>query len=451
MKITNSNQNDLNGDFSSNVSNRKDQGLGASRAIATDSPSASPLQERKPHLRMVVLLSGLIMALLTGLVIGGLNVRKTQYEKIDQARSTFNEACHTETLPNSEALSLAKQNWVQAESLLQTIPLLPGLGVKDAQELKSTFNRCKLNLDANNNFQEAVQRSEEARIAVTQVEGLSEETWTEHLRQINSSIEHLGLIQAVPPDLPIFSEAQGRIEEYQNIRTQIQNRLKEEQQAAENFDTAQEFYEQFQAKRVSSDAVSRSAAEKALNSAIGYLHKIPPEGTTISAIAVGALERYEQDLADFKVEPVRQNLRQLAASFTQLAQGLQVNLTFDDNTLATLNYLANQVAQFQQEPSISGHPAMVSFEAALDDYQFAQQLWQDCNEQTPQSELCFRNKMGADDLYLGRASRFHNRLVDYYKVPPWSVLGWIRQKAALETIFEHAQQNLEQANKLIRD
>lgn len=451
MKIINSNQNDLNRDLSPNVSNREDHALEESRAIATDSPPISVPQERKLHLRMVVLFSGLIIALLTGLVIGGLKVRKVQYEKIDQARSTFNEACHTETLPNSEALSLAKQNWVQAESLLQTIPPLPGLGVNDAQDLKSTFNRCKLNIEANGNFQDAAQLSEAARIAVTQAEGLPEETWTEHLRQINSSIEHLGLIQAVPQDLPVFAEAQSRLEEYQNIRTQIQNRLKEQQQAVEDFNTAQEFYEQFQAQQVSSDAVSRSAAEKALNSAIGYLYKIPPEGTTVSAIAARTLGQYEEQLADFRVAPVRQNLRQLAADFTQLSRDLQVNLTFDDNTLATLNYLANQVGQFQQEPSISGHPAMVSFKAALDDYQFAQQLWQDCNEQTPESELCFRNGMGADNLYLGRASRFHNRLVDYYEVTPWLGLGWIRQKAALETIFEHAQQNLEQANELIRN
>jgi hypothetical protein len=451
MKITNSNKNDLRGDLSSDVPRGEDHSLENSSAIATYSPPASPPQERKSHLRMVVLFSGLIMALLTGLAIGGLSVRKAQYEKIDQARFAFNEACHTETLANSEALSLAKQNWIQAENLLQTVPPLPALGFKDAQKLKSTFNRCKLNIDANSNFQDAAQLSAEARIAVTEVEGLPEETWTEHLRQINSSIEHLGLIQAAPQDLPIFAEAQGRLEEYQNIRTQIQNRLKEQQQAVENFNTAKEFYEQFQAQKVSSDAVSYSAAEKALNSAISYLHKIPPEGTTVSAIAVGTLGQYEQELADFRVEPVRQNLRWLAANFAQLSRDLQINLTFDDNTLTILGNLANQVAQFQQEPSISSHPAMVSFEAALEDYQLAQHLWQDCNEQTPRSELCFRNGMGADNLYLAPASRFHNRLVDYYKVTPWLGLGWIRQKAALEKVFEHAQQNLEQANELIRD
>jgi hypothetical protein len=451
MKTTHSNKNELHGDLPSDFPSGEDHSLEETGAITTHSSSASPPQERKPHPRIVLLLSGLIVALLAGLSIGGMNVRKAQYEKIDQARSTFfKEACHTETLPNSKALSWAKQNWAQAENLLQTIPSVPGLGFKDAQALKSSFSRCKLNIDANTHFQDADQTSKEARNAVDQVEGLPEDTWTGHLSQMKASIEHLDLINEVPQDLPVFADAQRSRKEYQSIRIQIQKRLDQQRQAVENFNRSKELYEQFQAKQVSSHAVSRDSAEKALSSAIGYLQTIRP-GTTVSTSATETLRRYKKELADFKVEPVRQNLRQLAANFAQLSKVLQANLTFDANTSAILDNLARSIAQFQKEPDISNHPAMVQFTAALEDYQFAQRLWQDCNGQTPQSDLCFRYGIVSDNLYLGRTSSFHNPLVDRYGVKPMPFSGWIRQKDALEEVFKHAQQNLEQANELIKN
>jgi hypothetical protein len=451
MKTTHSNKNELRGDLPSDFPSGEDHSLEETGAITTHSSPASPPQERKPHPRIVLLLSGLIVVLLAGLSIGGMNVRKAQYEKIDQARSTFfKEACHTETLPNSEALSGAKQNWMQAENLLQTIPSVPGLGFKDAQALKSSFSRCKLNIDANTHFQDADQTSKEARIAVAQVEGLLEDAWTGHLSQMKASIEHLDLINKVPQDLPVFADAQRRRQEYQSIRTQIQKRLDQQRQAVENFNRSKELYEQFQDKQVSSNTVSRNAAEKALGSAIGHLQTIRP-GTTVSTSATETLRRYKQELADFKVEPVLQNLRQLAANFAQLSKVLQANLTFDANTSEILDNLARSVTQFQQEPAINNHPAMAQFKTALEDYQFAQRLWKNCNEQTPRSNLCFRDEIIFDRLYLGRTSSFHNHLVDYYGVTTMPFSGWISQKDALEKVFNHAQQNLEQANELIKN
>lgn len=419
-----------------------------SSAITSTSPSIPFPQKHKYNLGIALLSIG-ILAILVGGVINGLSIRKAQYDKMAQAQSFFDDACHTETFPTAQALELAQQNWAQAEDLLKTVPPVPGLGIRDAQAARSTFGRCKQNLAATSYFFEAADISKDAHNAVNQLQGLSEENWLAHLQQLDAAIEHLKLIQTVPKDLPIFKTSQQRLEEYQDFRAKLQSRLNQEQQAVENLQTAEKLFLQFEAKQSFFDVASRSNAEQTLVSAINYLQEIPFEGTTVSAVAIQTLERYNRELLNFRIEPVRQNLRSLAANFAQLSNDLQTNLTFDNNTSAKLARLASQLTQFQQEPSINNHPSIAYFAAALEDYQFAQALWQDCNEQTPESSLCFRNWFGSDELYLGDASRFHDRLIDRYGIRPlWMSIG-IRQKDALRAVFEHARQNIGQATQWV--
>ncbi|MBI4785302.1 MAG: hypothetical protein HY785_28940 [Oscillatoriophycideae cyanobacterium NC_groundwater_1537_Pr4_S-0.65um_50_18] len=439
---------DQSGEAQSTIHSSPTELSGQSSAIIITSPPAPFPQKRKLYLRMALLSTGML-AILAGGVIGGLSIRKAQYDKMAQAQIFFNKACHTETFSNAQALKLAQQNWTEAENLLRTVPFMPGLGIRDAQEIGSMFDRCKQNLDATSYFFEAADMSRDARNTVNQLQGIPKESWIAHLQQLDAAIEHLKLIQTVPQDLLIFRASQQRLDEYQGFRVKVQNRLNQEQQAVENFQTAEKLHEQFAAKQAFFDTLSRSNAEQALVSAIDYLKKVPSERTTVSAIAIQTLERYNQELSDFRIEPVRQNLRSLADSFAQLSSDLQTNLTFDNNTLAALDHLANQFTQFQQETSINTHPSMPYFAVALQDYQFAQALWQDCNEQTPESNLCFRNWLGSDNLYLGDASKFHDRLIDRYRIRPLWMSRGIRQKDALRAVFKHAQQNVEQAKQWV--
>ena len=302
--------------------------------------------------------------------------------------------------------------------------------------------------------------SEAARDAVQRLPVLSEKEWVDHVVKLEAAIEHLGLIQTSfgnPTDLkaslPIFGDAQNRLQEYQQILTGAQNQRDREHTAVQNFNDAKGLYQQFAANQGTTDATKRKDAEANLRGAIDRLRKIPPEGTTVSAEKIKTSKTYNEALDEFINEPVKQKLRNFATSFNQLSSALKSTTLPPGELASSIDKLTNQLDQFQQASNTSQHPALSYFQDALTDYRFAQSLLDACKAPND----CFTGLWGDNDVYLLPTShQFYRKLSDFYhaKQEPtrkgWAVrLESAKEKTAFDAIWEHADRNIEKGEQLI--
>ena len=346
----------------------------------TISPAPRTVPKHRLNRKIAIIASGITVAIV-GSAIAGNYFRTEQYNKIAQAETLLSETCHTTTFSDAEALNTAEANWNKATTQLQGIPPFPGFGVKDAQALTSKYALCKTNIDATKLFQEAATMSEAARDAVQRLPVLSEEKWVDHVVKLEVAIEHLGLIQTSfgnPTDLkaslPIFGDAQNRLQEYQQILTMAQKQRDGEHTAVQNFNDAKGLYQQFEANQGTTDATKRKSAEANLRGAIDRLRKIPTEGTTVSAEVIKTRKIYNEALDGFINEPVKQKLRNFVTSFNQLSSALKSTTLPPDKLASSIDTLTNQLDQFQRASNTSQHPALSYFQDALVDYRFSQRL-----------------------------------------------------------------------------
>lgn len=408
----------------------------------------TPIPRRRIKPKQVVIAAS-VVATIVGGAIAANTVRTNQYQKIAEAQTLLSEACHTPTLANATALSAADTNWNAAEAQLQSIPPIPGFGIRDAQALRATYAPCKTNIDATKLSQEAATLSEAARAAVKQSVVVPEEVWANHVTQLNAAIEHLEDIQArfgdpteLAQSMPIFGTVEKQLKEYKQIRTVAQRHYDQERNAVQNFKAAQSLYQQFETNPNPSDVTQREQAEATLLSAIARLNHIPPEGTTVSADAISLRQIYAKALSDFRAEPRRQQLRQLAERFKQLASALQSGMTTDE-LASTLERIGSELAQLQQAPNPS--QALRYFQTALDDYRFAQSLMLACARQ----DNCSTGLI-SEDLFVRPTSPLYRKLIDFYSAKTELFQGQsINEKDALGAIAAHANQNVETAQKII--
>jgi hypothetical protein len=413
---------------------------------ASEIAPPAPIPHRRIKPKQAIIAAS-VAAVIVGGAIAANTVRTNQYQKIVDAQTLLNEACHTPTLADATALSAADTNWNAADAQLQSIPPIPGFGIRDAQALRATYALCKTNIDATKLSQEATTLSEAARAAVKQSVVLPEEGWATHVTQLNTAIEHLEDVQARFGDpaeraqsMPIFGTVEKQLKEYKQIRTVAQRHYDQERNAVQNFKAAQSLYQQFETNPNPSNATQREQTEATLLSAIARLKLIPPEGTTVSADASAYRRTYAKALFDFRAEPRRQQLRQLAERFKQLASALQSGLTTDELS-STLERITRELAQLQQAPNPS--QALRYFRTALDDYRFAQSLMLACARQ----DNCSTGLI-SEDLFVQPASPLYRTLIDSYNAKTHLFQG-INEKEALGAIADHANQNVETAQELI--
>jgi hypothetical protein len=429
----------------------------------TPTTSSSPaLTIQKPRFtpKMVMFASVVTVAIL-GSAIAGIYFRTEQYKKINSAQALFNEACHTPTLADAGAVNTAETNWNNAMAQLQGIPQVPGFGVRDAQALKDNQNyaRCKANIDATKFFQEAAVTSQAARWDVQHAPFLIEEKWQNHVNKLKEAIDHLRLIQTNfdnPADLaktfPIFSDAQKQLKEYETIRTSAQQRLTDERNAVQNFNAANDRHEWFRAHQNATTDAEWRGAEANLQSAIDLLKKIPTAGTTVSEKAIERRQNYEKILARFKAEPARQQLRQLDESFRQLSNALEARSIPREEFASSLDDITSQLGQLREVSSISQHPALPHFQAALNDYRFVQDLLHVCYYQP---DDCFIGRWDSDK-YLRDTSPLYRTLIDFYQVEPVLTskgkairLESATERTAFAAIWQSADRNVKRAEELI--
>ncbi|MCU0549776.1 MAG: hypothetical protein MUC48_10560 [Leptolyngbya sp. Prado105] len=408
----------------------------------------TPIPRRRIKPKHVVIATS-VAAVIMGGAIAANTVRTNQYQKIAEAHTLLSEACHTPTLADATALSAADNTWNAAEAQLQGIPPIPGFGIRDAQALRATYASCKINIDATRLSQEVATRSKAARAAVKQSAVLPEEEWVAHVTQLNAAIEYLEDIQTrfgdpaeLAQSMPIFGTVEKQLKEYKQIRTVAQDRHDTERNAVQNLKAAQSLYQQFEANPNPSDATQRERTEATLLRAIARLNLISLEGTTVSADASSYRQTYAKALSDFRAAPRRQQLRQLAERFKQLASALRSGMTTDELS-STLERIGRELAQLQQAPNSS--QALRYFQTALDDYRFAQSLMLACARQ----DNCSTGLI-SEDLFVRPTSPLYRKLIDFYSANTELFQGQsINEKAALGAIATHANQNVETAQKLI--
>ncbi|MBD1845311.1 hypothetical protein H6F89_18245 [Cyanobacteria bacterium FACHB-63] len=440
---------------------KADQSIEPATSIVI-SPSAPAVKKRRFTPKQVIIALGVTTALL-GSAIAAMTFRTEQYNKIAEAERLLSETCHTATLSDADALNTAETGWNNAMARIQGVPRVPGFGAAEVQSLQTKYAGCKTNIEATKLFQEAATRSQPARSAVQRSLVLSEEEWENHLSQLDTAIEHLNLIpktfdnsNQLKQSLPVFNAAQQRLKEYKQIRADAQKRHDREHNAVINFTAAKELYQQFEANQNVTDAKKRENVEVTLRNAIDRLRKIPPEGTTVSTEAVQLRQTYAQSLKTFEAEPAKQQLRQLAASFDRLSSDLEARISAQEFA-ASLNNIETRLNQLQQT-AISRHPALRYFQSALEDYRFAQSLFNVCNQQP---DNCF-NGMNSDK-YLSVTSPLFRALVDLYQVKSVSAfesvlrrrrgirLSSATEKTAMKAVLEAADSKVKTAERLIKE
>jgi hypothetical protein len=418
--------------------------------IAMPPPTAPKL----PFIRQKVMIGlGVIVASLVGGTIAWNRFPAEQSQRIAEAEALFTEACHTTTLPDATALNQAETAWNSANARLQGISMF-GFGTQETKLLREKYAWCKTNIDATKLFQEAATISEAARIAVKQSSVLPEETWANHVTRLQAAIEHLRDVQIrfgnqaeIAKSLPIVHDVQSRLADYEQIHAVAQERYDAERNAVQNFKAANRLYQQFTANQNATDANQRTIAEAHLQNAIEHLQKIPPEGTTVSIEAAKVYQTYKQALYRSRLEPARQELRQIVESLKQLENNLGSDVS-PEAFGASLDRIRNQLNQQQLAPTTHLYTAFEHLKSALADWQFAASLRSVCNDQSN----CFTGWLDGD-VYLRHNSAFYRSLVDNYNAEPvWTVQGAglaIKQTTAINTVVESARYNVNAASQLI--
>jgi hypothetical protein len=407
-------------------------------------------RKRKIPNRQAGVVALAIAALATTGTLGWLGLRQAQIKKIGQAQTVLTQACQTDLAPNTNPSTVVNQV-NQATSLLESIPNLPGLPYPKAQQQLTDFAACLKRVQAANHFFNAQQMSQPA-MAGTESTILSATDWRERASDLEQAI---ALLKNIPPDVPLYNQAQTTLKTYQAKLGEINQRLQTEVAATTAFQEAQALSGQAeQLLQGSPSAESLNSAALQFQDAIERLNTIPA-GTTVSEQSKQLLTVNQQRLEDIRYRQAVQALNALVEDFANFAARVDVTLGYLDYS-EQLHALRDEFSTvIQTVPASADLPAASALRTALEQYNDALVVWRHCHEGNCYNSLTagipdFRQGM----LWLPASFQIGDSLLlEKYPMETTTNLvffnrqQFVQLNQALATIWQKAEQSIEQAKQ----
>lgn len=271
------------------------------------------------------------------------------------------------------------------------------------------------------------------------------------------------LLESIPPEDKVASQAGDRLSVYRKNYAAIDNRLTTEQQAVNHIQQAQTLAWQAAVtvqKPPHSIRVWQRARHK-WQEAIALLEAIQPT-TTVAAEAQTRLARYRQNrnVIVQRIEAATAAtamLRQFLQTASQLDKFAQNALAGDTAEVTGIGYedysnlvreLRSAVNSLTQLPYVDQQPSYPELTAALEDYEFALDLWQDYFSYKQQNAQWLY-----DDPFnqLVPITAFDSTtLMQRYNIRPFAGNNRVSLKFTLWGIWEQAMQRVRNAQQRVQ-
>jgi len=377
-------------------------------------------------------------------------VEQAQSRRIQQAQNQLVEVCRTRINSNTSAIE-ASRKVDEATRLLQNIPQIPGLGYQTAQDQLTSFSSCVQNVKSKEDFFAAEQLSQTAMAT-----GSSTILATSEWRTLQSDLEKaIDLLNRIPEDTDIYTEAQQDLQIYRTQLQQINQRLTHEAEADRAFAKAEQLGQS--ANAILTDSPNDAALAEAgtqLETAIAWLKTIP-EGHKVSTKAQENLAAYQQQLTNIHYQQATSQLKILTNDFYDFVAFLDVTLTYHTYSKQLNQFNDRFNALVEISPAILDHAAAESLQKALSQCDDAMSIWRYCHEGNCSTSWEANILDWRDDILWIPASFMigERSLAQAYPVHVvhniWTQ-PYVQQNSALSTIWESAKQDVAAAQAEIR-
>lgn len=333
------------------------------------------VKDKNPQLKykktsFVVLFATLLAA---GSSLGWIKFQQEQEKKIDSAQNLLAKECVEPTQVDN--FSATAQNVDRAVKLLYGIPKLPGSTYPEAQKELTKFSECIKVVNAKSSFITAKSLSNKA-FSVDNQTVLPIEEWQNIRVDLESAIIET---QSIPPDVDISKEAQTELSKYQNQLQLINQKTQNEQIALNALNRSINL--KLQAEniiRYNFNLKSLSQAELKVRNAIQLLDDLPDK-TSIAENKEKYLESYQIVLNKIQYNMAAIRLNLLVNSFKKFAKQLQTPMGYIEYSERLENLKFNFDNIFKQPFAIENETTK-SLEKALSYYDDALVIKRYCYE-----------------------------------------------------------------------
>ncbi len=333
------------------------------------------VKDKNPQLKykktsFVVLFATLLVA---GSSFGWIKFQQEQERKIGLAQNLLAKECVEQT--QSDNFSATAKNVDRAVKLLYGIPKLPGSTYPEAQKELTKFSECIKVVNAKSSFITAKSLSTKA-FSVDNQTVLPIEEWQNIRVDLESAIIET---QSIPPDVDISKEAQTELNKYQNQLQLINQKTQNEQIALNALNRSINL--KLQAEniiRYNFNLKSLSQAELKVRNAIQLIDDLPDK-TSIAENKEKYLKSYQIVLNKIQYNMAAIRLNLLVNSFKKFAERLRSPMGYIEYSERLENLKFNFDNIFKQ-PFVIENETTKSLEKALSYYDDALVIKRHCYE-----------------------------------------------------------------------